>query len=107
MFKNIFLGKFVVYILKGDKNDNHYIGQTASFKDRMIKHLNKEVKSTKSMGELRLIYFEIYDTRTEAMRRERFLKTCKGYRIRHELIKKFDDPIVNNYNNLNELIESL
>ena len=103
MFEN----KFVVYILKGTKNNNHYIGQTGNFRERMIRHLNKETKTTKSMGELKLIYFEAYDTRSQVMRREKFFKTCKGYRIRHELIKKFDHPLINNYNNLVQQIESL
>ncbi len=103
MFEN----KFIVYILKGNKKINHYVGQTGTFKKRMIKHLNKEVKSTKSMGELKLIYFEIYNTRSEAVAREKFFKTCKGFRIRHELIKKFDHFIVTSYNNLAQLVESL
>ena len=103
MFEN----KFVVYILKGTKNSNHYIGQTGNLKERMIRHLNKETKTTKSMGELKLIYFETYNTRSDAMRREKFLKSCKGYRIRHELIKKFNHYLINNFNNLAKLIESL
>jgi len=73
----------------------------------MIRHLNKETKTTKSMGKLKLIYFEIYNTRSDAMQREKFFKSYKGYRIRHELIKKFSHYLVDDFDNISQLVESL
>ena len=67
---------FFVYILKSDK-DYIYIGQTKDLEDRLIRHNSNRSKYTKNKGPFRIIYKEVFKTRTEAMKREKELKSGK------------------------------
>lgn len=69
---------FVVYILRSLKDGNFYIGQTGNLKKRILFHETGMVKSTKSRRPFELIHTEFYQTRSEAVRRERHLKSFKG-----------------------------
>ena len=66
-----------VYILHSQKIDRFYIGHTADMNDRLQRHNNGEVFSTKAYCPWELVYSEEFETRGEAMRRERELKTWK------------------------------
>jgi len=52
-----------------------YIGSTEDLKNRLAKHNTGKVKSTKFYRPWKLLDYETYSTRNEAVRRERFLKT--------------------------------
>jgi len=70
---------FVVYILRSLKNNKRYIGQTS--KDaflRLKEHNSGSNKWTRENGPFGIIYSEIFDTRTEAIKREHFLKSGQG-----------------------------
>lgn len=67
---------FYVYFLK-DFNNSLYIGQTNNLQNREKQQLNKSSKAAKFIKDgkdFRLVYFEEYKTRLEAMRREKQLK---------------------------------
>lgn len=67
---------YTVYILRFLDN-SLYIGQTNNLDIRFKNHLAKSTKSakfTKDHGDFKLIYQENYDSRLEAMRREKQLK---------------------------------
>ena len=66
-----------VYILKNSQN-RIYIGQTNNLDSRIKRHNNNEEISTKNRGLFNVIHQEIYRTRSEAMRREKQLKSGKG-----------------------------
>lgn len=65
---------FYVYLLKSQKDDNYYIGQTNNIKNRFKQHNNGQVKSTKQRRPLVLLGYETYETRSESMWREHQLK---------------------------------
>ena len=65
---------YFVYILKSHKNGDLYVGSTENVKSRLAKHNAGKVKSTKFYRPWELLDFETYFTRSEAVRRERFLK---------------------------------
>jgi len=70
---------FYTYILKSSKNGKRYIGQTS--KDvflRLKEHNSGSNKWTRTNNPFVLLYFEEYNTRTEAIRREHFLKSGQG-----------------------------
>ena len=69
--------QFFVYILKSVKDDKFYIGQTNNLTDRFLRHNNGCVTATKNRRPLVLAYSENYNTRAEAMRREKYLKTSR------------------------------
>ena len=66
-----------VYILHSQKIDRFYIGHTADMNDRLQRHNNGEVFSTKAHRPWELVYSEEFETRREAMMRERELKSWK------------------------------
>ena len=69
--------KFYVYFLKSLKNQVLYIGSTENLKNRLRQHNAGRVKSTKAYTPWRLMDYEEFGTRAEAVRRERFLKTSQ------------------------------
>jgi len=67
---------YFVYILRTSAN-TLYIGQTNNLKNRLKEHQSKSGKSAKYVryfDSISLVYFETYQTRKEAMRREIELK---------------------------------
>ncbi len=69
---------FSVYILKSVVADVYYIGSTQDVLKRIEVHNSSRAKWTKRNQPWVLEYFEEYETRSEAVRRERFLKSQKG-----------------------------
>ncbi|MBU0706802.1 GIY-YIG nuclease family protein [Patescibacteria group bacterium] len=66
---------FYVYYLISTVNKDLYIGSTNNIKNRFIKHNKGKVGSTKAYKPWKMLGYESFSTRSEAMRRERFLKT--------------------------------
>jgi putative endonuclease len=70
---------FQVYALYSPKFDEIYIGYSTNAKKRLASHNHKRNKSyTKRYQPWKIVFTEEFDTRSEAMRRERELKTAKG-----------------------------
>jgi len=68
---------FTVYIFKSEKDGELYIGQTGNFGKRLRDHFEGRVKSTKNRRPLKLIHIEHFQTRSDAILRERELKNIK------------------------------
>ncbi|MDD5173133.1 MAG: GIY-YIG nuclease family protein [Patescibacteria group bacterium] len=67
------------YILKSLKNSKRYVGYTSKDPEIRLKEHNKGCnKWTKQNKPLILIYKELFETKKEAMKREKFLKTGQG-----------------------------
>lgn len=66
---------FFAYILKSLKDGKHYYGSTDDLSYRLEYHNKGKVKSTKSRRPFVLHYNEVFNTRKEAMKRERFFKS--------------------------------
>ncbi len=69
---------YYVYLLYSKKFDRFYIGQTSDLDRRFEQHNAGDVKSTKPFRPWERIYFEAYENRSDAMRREHFLKKQKN-----------------------------
>jgi len=73
---------FYVYVIKSETSDKTYIGQTSDLEKRLKQHNdpgNNFSKYTKqNKGPWKLVYKEEVATRSEALRREKFLKSGKG-----------------------------
>lgn len=65
---------FYVYILKSEKNDSLYIGFFSDLKNRIVKHNQGLVQSTKNLRPLKLMYYEAYLSKKDAKAREKRLK---------------------------------
>ncbi len=70
---------FYVYFLL-IKNGEIYKGFTEDLKRRVTEHNLGKVNSTKSGRPLKLIHYEAYLLKEDAMRREKYLKTTHGRR---------------------------
>ncbi|MFN7313099.1 MAG: GIY-YIG nuclease family protein [Bacteroidota bacterium] len=69
---------YTVYILYSDTFDSFYIGYSANVQTRLKQHNDGLTKSTKAKIPWRLVYTEIFQTKSEAIKRERFLKDQKN-----------------------------
>ncbi len=69
---------YYVYILESLKNGRHYVGSTGNLLRRLTEHNEGKVKSTKPFTPWKIIYTEEYSSKTEALRRERKIKSYKG-----------------------------
>ena len=79
---------YFVYVLRSLKDFNNYVGLTTDLTRRIRDHNYGKVGSTKSRGPFELIYFEEYDNKNLAEKRERFFKSGKGYEVLKGLLKK-------------------
>ncbi|GGD56413.1 hypothetical protein GCM10011361_23700 [Muriicola marianensis] len=70
--------KYFVYVLKSLNFDRNYVGFTRNPVRRLKQHNGGKNKSTKPYLPWELILCEEFDTKEEAIKREKFLKTCKG-----------------------------
>jgi len=64
-----------VYYLKSLENNDLYVGSTENVGNRVRLHNESKVRSTKAYTPWQLLGFEVYNSRSEAVRRERFLKS--------------------------------
>jgi putative endonuclease len=78
--------EYFVYILHSEKNGSYYVGQTKDITSRIQKHNNGEVQYTKSNCPWKLVYQEEFKTRSEAIIREREIKSHKKRKFIENLI---------------------
>ena len=77
---------FYTYFLEYEKTGIFYTGCTNNIKKRMEQHNKGEVYYTKHRSPVKLVYFEACLNKSNAFRRERYLKTGMGKRnIRNRL----------------------
>jgi putative endonuclease len=69
---------YYIYILKSFSTGKRYTGHTSNLLARLNSHNSGDTPSTKNRGPWEIIYTEEYSSRSEAMKREKFLKTGKG-----------------------------
>jgi len=75
------LYKFMFYVYFVFLNDNKiYKGITNNLKRRINEHELGKVASTKNKRPIKLIYYEAYLFKEDALRREKYLKTTYGRR---------------------------
>jgi putative endonuclease len=67
-----------VYVLLSKKDGLHYIGLTNGLERRVRQHNIGQVRSTKLRRPLMLIYHEIFTSRIEAAKEEKYYKSGVG-----------------------------
>lgn len=76
---------YAYILLLCDKN--LYKGSTGDIKQRIKDHKEGRVKSTANKRPLKLIHLECYLYKSDALRREKFLKTTEGRRLLRQQIR--------------------
>jgi putative endonuclease len=72
---------YFVYLLESLKDGGWYIGFSEEVNQRVIFHNAGNNASTKERRPLRLIYYEAYLCKKDALGREKFLKSGSGHRF--------------------------
>lgn len=79
---------FFVYILQSQKHRRYYIGSCQNTDERLIRHNTGRVSITKSGKPWHLVYKESFETRADAVRREKQIKNYKGGNAFKKLLMK-------------------
>jgi putative endonuclease len=69
---------YAMHVLQSLKDGRYYIGSTSDVKKRLESHNSNRTGYTKKFQPWVLIYYEEFETRVEAVRREKYLKTKKN-----------------------------
>jgi len=69
---------YFTYVLLSEKDGHFYTGLTSCLEERVYQHNMGKVRSTKARRPFRLVYYEEYQDKTTARRREIFLKSGQG-----------------------------
>ena len=74
-----------VYVLRSEKDGSFYVGSTKDIVKRVRSHNNGESQSTKPKRPWTLAGIEEYSSDSLALKREKFLKSCKGRQVLNNL----------------------
>ena len=80
---------YYVYVLKSEKDNKFYTGFTKNIKDRIQKHNNGLVESTKNRRPFKLVYFKVSYNIDDTIHREKYLKTTYGKRYIKNRLKNY------------------
>ncbi|MEL1242167.1 GIY-YIG nuclease family protein [Flavobacterium flavipallidum] len=80
--------EYVVYVLESEIDGRFYKGHTVDIEKRVKEHNAGKTKSTKGYRPWKLVYFEIFETREEAVLREKYFKTGIGRAFLKEKLNK-------------------
>jgi putative endonuclease len=90
--------KYFLYILVSLKDGRFYTGTTNDLERRISDHNRNKSKYYKNRGPYRLAYFEEFNSRFEAVKRERHLKTPSGGIQKSSLVDSFNKELLKKYN---------
>ena len=67
-----------VYVIKSQVHHRFYVGMSEDVNRRLKEHNNGKTKSTKGFAPWEIVFIEEYQTRAEARKREKWLKSGIG-----------------------------
>ena len=82
-----------VYVLNSLINGDVYIGFSSDLKTRLKMHNSGRVKSTKAYKPWKLIYYEAYESKKDAGKRE---KQLKMHAAKNDLLKRLENSFKSN-----------
>ena len=78
---------YFVYILRSEKDGSYYIGHTSNPEDRLERHNQGRSQYTRTKVPWKLIHYEKFESKSDAMRREYEIKGKKGRRYIDILVR--------------------
>jgi putative endonuclease len=78
---------YYTYILYSESADRYYVGSTGNLEKRLEKHNFGNTVSTRPYRPWKLVYFEEYETKSAALRRESEIKMKKSRKYLTSLIE--------------------
>jgi putative endonuclease len=85
---------YYVYILQSEKDGLWYTGYTEHLAQRIKQHNEGSTESTKRRRPLKLIYYEAYLDKEDALGREKFLKSGSGKRFLKKQLHHYFSRII-------------
>ncbi|MBT3242144.1 MAG: GIY-YIG nuclease family protein [Bacteroidetes bacterium] len=82
------MDSYYLYILYSEKLDRYYTGSAADPHKRLLRHNEGATKSTKPGRPWKIVYHEEYPSRSEAVKRENYIKRMKSRKFIMSLIAK-------------------
>src|SRR5699024_1292439 len=79
---------FFTYVLKSLSHDYFYKGHCQDLEQRIKQHNRGKTKSIKAYRPFKIVYFETFNSRKEAVLREKYFKTAAGRRFLKKVIPK-------------------
>ncbi|GAB1452460.1 hypothetical protein MASR2M47_25160 [Draconibacterium sp.] len=67
-----------IYILQSQKDNKYYIGSTSNVQSRLNYHNSGRQRSTCHRVPFKLVYTEEFTSNTDALKREKQIKSYKG-----------------------------
>ncbi len=78
---------YTVYIIQSLKDHSFYIGYSANIEERILKHNAGNSRYTSKKIPWKLVYTEEFTSKSDALKRERFLKKQKNRNFYLKLIQ--------------------
>ena len=72
---------YKTYILQSLTDGSFYYGHSKNLDQRLKAHNGGKVRSTKARRPWKVYYFEEFETKSQAFRRELFFKSIEGYKF--------------------------
>ena len=82
---------YVLLLIGGSNGKKFYVGATSNLQERILRHKNKSVETTKKFDKITLVYYEACRNKTDALKREIQFKTGFG---RGYIKKRLENDIV-------------
>lgn len=80
---------YYVYVLRNAESKRLYTGYTSDLRKRLTEHSNGKSVYTRYNGPYELIYYEACLNSSDAMMREKYLKSGTGKRYLRNRVKRF------------------
>ena len=77
---------FTMYIIQSIQSGRYYIGSTDNLEKRLVRHNKGYSRYTKGKGPFKLVYKEEFAGRSEAVKREYYIKSLKSRSAIEKLI---------------------
>ncbi len=78
---------YYVYVLSCS-DGNFYTGFTKDLRSRYSEHEKGNVASTKPRLPIKLLFYEAYENKYDALRREKYLKSSKGKTTLRQMLRE-------------------
>ena len=77
---------YCVYIIQSQTTGRYYIGSTENVESRLARHNQGRSKYTRAQRPWILVYTQLFETRTEALKREKEIKERKSRKYIDRLV---------------------
>lgn len=88
---------FYVYVLKSKKDNQLYVGSTNNLEKRIKRHQRGLVSATRNRLPMELIFYEAYQDKFDALRREDYFKSTKGKRTLRLMLSEYFHKSIEEY----------